>query len=148
MDKELIAPCGMNCGLCSNYLAMKNDLRTKGLKLPYCKGCRPRDKQCSFIKKKCERLRNHDLNFCYECTFFPCNKLLGLQKAYVTLYHVSMVENLTFIKMHGIDKFLENQKTKWRCPDCGGVLCCHNGICYSCGLEKLKLKKKMYRWEE
>jgi len=148
MHNELIAPCGMNCGICSNYLAMKNDVRSKGEKLPYCKGCRPRDKQCSFIKKKCETLRNHKVHFCYECNSFPCDNLFDLQKGYVTFYRVSMVENLDFIKEHGIDRFLESQKIKWRCPDCGEVICCHNGICYSCGLEKLKLKKNKYRWEE
>jgi hypothetical protein len=30
MFKELIAPCGMNCGVCANYLAMQNDLKKKG----------------------------------------------------------------------------------------------------------------------
>jgi hypothetical protein len=26
MEEKLIAPCGMNCGVCVSYLAMKNDL--------------------------------------------------------------------------------------------------------------------------
>ena len=29
MREELLAPCGMNCGLCSNYLAMENDRRRR-----------------------------------------------------------------------------------------------------------------------
>ena len=148
MNVELIAPCGMNCGICSSYLASKNDIRAKGVKLPYCKGCRPRNKQCSFIKKKCAKLLNQKVASCYECEDFPCNNLKQLEKRYVTLYRVSVVDNLTFIKAHGLDMFLENEKKKWQCPDCGGVICCHNGICYSCGLEKLKMKKKVYRWEE
>ena len=61
---------------------------------------------------------------------------------------MSMIENLNDIKDYGIKKFLEQQEKKWKCPECGGVVCCHNGICYSCGLEKLKSKKKKYSWEE
>jgi hypothetical protein len=61
---------------------------------------------------------------------------------------MSMVENLKYIKENGIAKLLEREEEKWQCPDCGGVICCHNGICFSCGLEKLKNKKKKYRWEE
>jgi len=59
-----------------------------------------------------------------------------------------LIDNLRFIKEYGLAKFLERQKKKWRCPDCGEVICCHNGICFSCGLEKLKNKKKIYRWED
>jgi len=28
----------------------------------------------------------------------------------------------------------------------GGVISCHNGICYSYGLEKLKNKNNIHRW--
>ena len=59
-----------------------------------------------------------------------------------------MIENLKFIKINGIDQFVEKENKKWKCPDCGGTISCHNGICFECGLDKLKQKKKMYRWEE
>ncbi len=49
MREELIAPCGMDCAVCSSYLALKNDVRAKGVRMAYCKGCRPRDKKCSFL---------------------------------------------------------------------------------------------------
>jgi hypothetical protein len=52
------------------------------------------------------------------------------------------------MKEHGVEKWLEREAEKWRCPECGGVICCHNGICYSCGLEKLKSKKKKYCWND
>jgi ubiquitin C-terminal hydrolase len=59
---------------------------------------------------------------------------------------MSMVKNLQCIKEYGMDKFLESEQEKWRCPECGGVICCHNGVCYSCGLDKLRTKKQVYRW--
>ncbi len=148
MRAELIAPCGMDCNVCSGYLALKHDVKEKGLKIPYCKGCRPRDKKCAFLKKRCELLLNKKVEFCYECEEFPCENLKHIDKRYRTLFRMSLIDNLRFIKEHGLAKFLERQKKKWRCTDCGEVICCHNGICFSCGLEKLKNKKKIYRWDD
>ena len=148
MEEILIAPCGMNCGICSSYLAMKNDLRRRGIMRTYCAGCRPRDKQCAFLKKKCALLMGGRVRFCYECADFPCLSLRHLDKRYRTQYRMSMVENLTDIKEHGMAEFLAKEEKKWRCPDCGAVVCCHNGICFACGLEKLKSKKKRYRWSD
>jgi hypothetical protein len=148
MRAELIAPCGMDCNVCSGYLALKHDVKEKGLKIPYCKGCRPRDKKCAFLKKRCELLLNKKVEFCYECEEFPCENLKHIDKRYRTLFRMSLIDNLRFIKEYGLAKFLERQKKKWRCTDCGEVICCHNGICFSCGLEKLKNKKKIYRWDD
>jgi hypothetical protein len=142
----LIAPCGMNCGLCSGYLALKNDVKSQGIRMAYCAGCRPRGKNCAFLKKKCDRLANGRVQYCYECADFPCRSLQHLDKRYRALYRMSMIENLEHIRRDGVQKFLEIEAKKWRCPECGGVVCCHNGICFSCGVEKLKNKKKMYRW--
>jgi hypothetical protein len=148
MEELLIAPCGMNCVLCSGYLALKHDIKSQGVKMPYCAGCRPRDKQCAFIKKQCERLMGGEVTYCYECPDFPCPTLKHLDKSYRERYRMSMIENLEFIRENGVDKLLEKEAEKWRCPNCGGVICCHNGICFECGLELLKAKKKRYRWEE
>jgi hypothetical protein len=100
------------------------------------------------MKKACALLGEGKVNYCFECADFPCRRLKALDKRYRTNYRMSMIENLTYIKEHGIQEFLEKETIKWRCPECGGVICCHNGICYDCGLEKLKAKKKKYRWEE
>ena len=147
LRKELIAPCGMNCNVCSNYLALENDTKAKGVKLPYCIGCRLRDKKCSFVKKKCEKLLHNKIDFCYECSEFPCDLIIKLGKRYEERYHMNMVDNLKYIKEHGMEKFLEVEKKKWECSKCGKTICCHNGVCYSCDLEKMKTKKKNYRWE-
>jgi hypothetical protein len=147
VNEELIAPCGMNCGLCASYLAMKNDLKKKGFGKTYCVGCLPGHKNCHY-KKQCELLRKGLVRFCYECGDFPCRRLKTLDKRYRTFYHMSMIENLECIRNIGIKPFLEKQEEKWKCPECGVVICCHNGLCYKCNLDKLRQKKHKYRWEE
>src|SRR3989304_284226 len=140
MDEELIAPCGMNCNICSAYLAYKYKVKDKGLKLAYCTGCRPRNKQCAFLKKKCKSglLLNGQVDYCYECPDFPCERLHNLDQRYVINYGESFIENLQCIKERGINQFLLREEEKWRCPECGDVISCHNGICYDCGLSRLE----------
>jgi hypothetical protein len=58
-----------------------------------------------------------------------------------------MLENLETIRDHGIEAFLDREEAKWRCPECGGTICCHNGLCMKCELETLR-RKKRYRWGE
>jgi hypothetical protein len=147
MENELVAPCGMNCAICSGYLALKYDVKSKGIRTPYCKGCPPRNKKCAFLKKKCELLLNDKVRFCYECDGFPCENLKHIDKRYRTLFRMSPIDNLRSIQKNGVLRFREAQKKTWMCPKCGETICCHNGICFNCGLDALKNKKKLYRWE-
>lgn len=148
---ELIAPCGMNCNVCSGYLAFTNDVKNQGIKMPYCEGCRPRDKKCAFLKKSCELLLSNKVEFCSECKDYPCEKLKHVDKRYQTLFRMSLIGNLESIEEDGILKFLEAQEEKWRCSKCGGIVCCHNGLCFNCDLDELReralARKKLYRWE-
>ena len=148
MNEELIAPCGMNCGICSGYLAYKHDVKSKGIRMPYCLGCRPRDKKCAFLKKRCNLLLSGKVQYCYECSNYPCERLNHIDTRYRNLHRMSMIENLEFIKKKGINQFLEKEEERWKCPNCGGVISCHNGICFDCGLDILKNKRNLYRWDD
>lgn len=147
MEEELIAPCGMNCGLCVNYQFMEKDLNKQGFHRTYCPGCIPRGKNCTFMSSHCELVGKGLVRFCFECEKFPCTRLKALDKRYKTKYHMSMIENLTLIKECGMEKFLESEENNWRCPQCGSVICCHNGLCLNCGIDRLH-KNKKYCWGE
>ncbi|MBN1369722.1 MAG: DUF3795 domain-containing protein [Dehalococcoidaceae bacterium] len=146
MDKELIAPCGMNCGLCANYLAMQNGLKKKGFHKDYCAGCRPRGENCTYMDKQCSLLGNGLINFCCDCADFPCRRLKSLDKRYRTFYHMSNIENLKFIKENGIESLLEREAKKWKCPECEGVISCHNGICFRCHPDDMRDRAIISRW--
>lgn len=75
MEEKLIAPCGMNCGVCINYLTMKNNLHKQGSHRRYCAGCIPRGKNCTYKKISCNLLEKGLVRFCLECEQFPCKRL-------------------------------------------------------------------------
>ena len=138
----------MNCALCSSYLALKHDLRAKRIKMARCVGCRLGRKNCAFLKKQCVKLSKGEVTFCFECQSFPCNRLKTIDERYRTHYRMSLVGNLQFIKENGIEELLKEQEKLWRCKSCGEMICCHNGLCYNCDQEKLRKKRKKYRWNE
>ena len=147
-SKDLVAPCGMDCNVCSGYLAIRHDLKRKGIRMSTCAGCRPRDKHCAFLKKRCASLRNQMVSFCYECKEYPCENLVHIDTRYTTYFRMSLLDNLLMIQKNGMDQFLRAEADKWRCPACGGVICCHNGLCFHCDTDRLKKKKQKYRWDD
>jgi len=141
VDNNLAAPCGLFCGSCRQYLAWKKDLlEEKGLKIG-CKGCRIRNKNCMFIRRDCPALRKKELEFCYECEKFPCQKLQKMDDLYQGRYFVSLVENLKRIEDIGVDMWLKEQEKLYTCPNCEGEICVHDAECYDCG-NKINPNKK------
>jgi hypothetical protein len=131
MKLSLIAPCGMNCGICYAYLREKDK----------CPGCRlfNAKEPVSIARckiKNCEIIQKGKVKYCFECDNFPCKNLKHLDKRYRTKYNMSEIENLEYIKKNGIRKFISNEKTRWACSKCGGTICVHKGYCYSCGKKK------------
>jgi len=125
----LIAPCGMNCGICISFFGYT--LHGKKRKRP-CSGCRFRKTQCAFLKQQCDTLATRRIEYCFECTGFPCENLTTLDTRYRDKYGMSMIENLRYIQTQGIEQFLKNEQERWTCATCGGVICVHNETCYTC----------------
>ena len=124
---ELIAPCGMNCGVCMAYLRKKNKCdgcRTvEGYKLNHCV-------KCAILN--CVLLKDTESKFCYECVKFPCTRMKQLDKRYRLKYNSSFLVNLEKIKTEGLDAFVQSESMKWKCPSCGGTVCIHTQICSTC----------------
>jgi len=130
---SLIAPCGMNCGICMAYLRGKNK----------CPGCRATGVDNPITRrwckiKTCESLQGAKTRYCLQCESFPCARLKHLDKRYRTKYGMSMIANLENIKAGGIRKFVANEKVRWACPECGGTICVHRQYCYHCGKSNQK----------
>ncbi len=123
MKKEMVAPCGMNCSLCSWVLDPSK---------PGCVGCRRRGRGCVHKKGLCPKLAGSEIKFCYLCAKFPCPSLLLIEQRYVRAHNYSFVENLNFIRQRGMPAFLKRESKRYACPSCGKLLTVHSDICPHC----------------
>lgn len=128
LTSSLIAPCGMNCGLCLGYHRIKNK----------CAGCQSASSNkpnhciiCSI--KNCELLSSRKSKFCFTCHKYPCRRIKKLDKRYRSKYGMSMIENLNTIKEIGVRIFILREKQKWACSKCGNIICVHREHCLVCG---------------
>lgn len=132
LKTSLIAPCGMNCGLCLGYQRVKNHCPGCNFVSPdkpnYCLHC---------IIKNCEYFSKNNAKYCYNCDKYPCKRMKQLDKRYRTRYGMSMIENLNTIKSQGIRKFVASEKQKWTCEKCGNIICVHRPNCPVCGAERM-----------
>ncbi|HLO59267.1 MAG TPA: DUF3795 domain-containing protein [Bacteroidales bacterium] len=134
---KIIAPCGMNCGLCIGHLRDKKP----------CGGCYRIDdpnkpKVCRSCKiANCELLAETESGYCFDCKIYPCTRLKNLDLRYKSKYGMSMIENLDDIKKSGIETFLKAEDLKWKCKVCGATICVHRVFCLNC---KTIIDKKTY----
>lgn len=129
IKSNMIAPCGMNCALCMGYQRKKN----------HCEGCNSlTHTRVKCVIKYCEHLKESEKKFCSGCGKYPCRRLKDLDKRYRTKYGMSMIENLNMIKEKGIRYFVNNEKSRWKCPSCGNIICVHRPACTICGAERKK----------
>jgi hypothetical protein len=113
----MVAPCGINCGLCECRTAKDNPallsyLVSVGIRedrLP-CGGCREIKGACPVLEVECDTYRcisERGLTFCYECSDFPCSRLNPAADRAQQLPHNTKVFNLCYIQRQGLTKFLE-----------------------------------------
>lgn len=126
LSRSHIAPCGMNCALCMGFQREKRKCHGCNIDDPnkpgYCRSC--------FVVT-CEKREEEDL--CFDCEDLPCKRIRQLDKRYRSKYHMSMMENLQFIREKGIDQFLENERKRFTCPNCGLLISVHRENCMNCG---------------
>jgi hypothetical protein len=122
MNAHLIAPCGMNCGICMAHLRERNR----------CPGCR----SPGWLHRNCRIRTCADMpgKYCFSCSAFPCRNVQRLDARYRKKYGMSMIENLEAIRTGGIRKFVAGEKERWACPACGGTVNVHRHCCTKCGM--------------
>lgn len=114
--EEMIAPCGMNCGICSGFLRSENR----------CPGCFS-GRKVNGRPIKCSRrlCKKREGKYCFECKDFPCDSIKRLDDRYRKRYGMSEIENLQMIKDRGVAKFLMEEEAKYIRGD--KVFCVHDG---------------------
>ncbi|MGD9873822.1 MAG: DUF3795 domain-containing protein [Kiritimatiellia bacterium] len=126
MNGSSIAPCGVICDICLGFQRSKNTCvgcNVVGSKAYHCEAC---------SIKSCPEKQGNPLLLCGDCEKFPCRRIKNLDKRYRTKYGESNIENLRAIAEQGMDVFIAQQEEKWKCPQCGKLLCVHRAVCLNC----------------
>lgn len=125
IDTNMFAPCGMNCKVCYKHCYHKKPcagcLNSDKGKPEHCRKCRIKD---------CVKLKS--ITYCYECIDFPCKLIKNLEKSYNKRYQASLIENSKSVKEKGLGEFMKEQKEKYTCPICKGIISIHDKECSEC----------------
>ena len=134
VKEELLAPCGLWCGVCSIYIAHENNnIKFKEKLLPAykafaktlddiaCTGCLSEDtvfpvcKMCA-IKKCC---KDRNIKGCYQCEEFPCKYIDNFP---IPVGKKVILRSVPFWRKHGTEKYVEAEMDRYHCPECGNQL--------------------------
>jgi len=139
--------CGLYCGACPFLTATQkgeNNLKqlhekiskkNKNIELRdlKCKGCK--SQQHSIYCESCEIrecAEKRGIEYCYECSQYPCDFLKNFRNDDAS-HHSVIFKNLETIQMMGKNKWLENQKKRWQCDECGEEYTWYDKECQNCG---------------
>ena len=146
VDKALLSPCGLYCGVCRVYIAHKdNDIKFKeelfpiykaygaksvddmacegclseGIVFPFCQSCAIKD--CIKDKK---------IEGCCQCEEFPCEIIDNWPSA---PGKEIILRNIPAWRELGTEKWVEQVEDRYKCPECGKQL--YRGVtnCNKCG---------------
>ena len=131
IEAHMIAPCGLDCKLCSRHL--QADHPCPGCNGP--DGCKPDCCRVDCAIVHCAVRKTLPGGFCDACVKFPCADVMEKETRYSNAYPMveTPIGNLAYIRKCGMDAFLKQERRRWSCPDCGGIICVHDGVCSGCG---------------
>lgn len=141
MDSALVAPCGLYCGVCAIYMADRdNNLKFKERLVDVYKGnilgkgklkgsenLSVEDIKCSGclsddVFMYCERCeiknctREKGYTGCHQCDEFPCRHIENFP---MTVGKKVILRAVPYWKEVGTEKFIEDEESRYLCPECG-----------------------------
>jgi len=145
---KLVGICGIYCGTCPSYLAFQKNDMERLEKMSIEKGLYIHELQCDGCLS--DRLASHcidckhgfrtcaaekQVKWCFECDDFPCQRLEDFKDVHIVngiSHHEHLIEELKYIKDHGIEDWVKLQDKKALCSGCGEVLYWFDRECPDC----------------
>ena len=126
VKKELLAPCGLYCGVCGVYIAYRdNNTKFKerlttvyGVPVEQiaCEGCL--SSSPFVLGHKCpikSCVKNKGLEGCHQCTAFPCSLIENFSFA---VGKKVMLRAIPTWRELGTEKWVEEEEKRYICPNC------------------------------
>ena len=130
VKKELLAPCGLYCGVCGILIAHRDDnLKFKerltavygvGVDDIRCQGCLSDDlfKYCRICPiRSCTTEKG--IEGCHQCADFPCNFLEGFP---LPVGKKVILRAIPAWRELGTERWVEEEEKRYHCPHCGSAL--------------------------
>jgi hypothetical protein len=154
LSKELLAPCGLYCGVCGVYIATRDDNKKFKAILARLYGTKPEETRCfgcmqldqgklhSYCKqcqiRECVRIKEY--YSCHQCREWPCAKVDNFAFATgVRVMKRAIPKWREKVATHGHEEgsiaWARSECERYHCLSCGGVLFRGAQRCRSCGRE-------------
>ncbi len=160
--EHLAAACGTYCGACPAYLAKHGEdeqIKTKRQKklasepakalkgIPpsnwmnglLCDGCLSGGKlapHCQNCNIRLCALNKESNSRCSDCKELPCYRVAGLINMGRYLHRKEYLPNLAKIREMGVQKWVQYEADRWRCPQCGLPMQWYDAECIGCGAKR------------
>ena len=134
------AYCGLYCESCSLYIGTQSEQArleilaqryTKTIEEMKCRGCR--SDELSFYCRTCKMkacIKEKGLNFCSECTEYPCSVLNEFQSQMP--HRAELFESLDYVRDNGYNQWCEKMNTDFGCEECGTINSIYDIKCRKC----------------
>lgn len=133
LQKELLSPCGLYCGVCAIRIADRdNNQRFKeklapvyGLKPEdlHCQGCMSRDENEIFVYcKSCPVktcVKEKEIKGCYQCDDFPCEHIENFP---IPVGKKVIMRAIPQWRELGTEAWVIQEEARYICPKCGHLL--------------------------
>lgn len=143
INKELLAPCGLYCGVCGVLIAYRdnNSKFKKKLAALYgvteeeiqCEGCKSKVvfKYCKICPiKSCTEAKGYE--GCHECDDFPCNLIKQFP---MPVGRKVMLRAIPEWREKGAAQWIADEVKRYHCPECGYILFRGAKRCRNCKKE-------------
>jgi hypothetical protein len=146
INNDLLAPCGLYCGVCAVYIAHKNNnQKFKKVLFPIykafvktvdevsCTGCLS-DGVVFPVCKKCpikDCTREKGINGCHECEEWPCRYIENFP---IPVGKKVINRTIPTWRELGTEEFVKREEERYHCPECGNKLFRGVKKCNKCGI--------------
>ena len=146
INKALLAPCGLYCGVCAIYIAHRdNNLKFKeklmNVYKPFveniddvqCLGCLSDEVVFGYCQtcpiKSC--VKEKELEGCYQCDEWPCK---NIKRFPIAVGKKVIMRAIPQWRELGTEKWVEQEEMRYRCPECSNPLFRGTKRCNKCGI--------------
>ncbi|NVM53408.1 MAG: DUF3795 domain-containing protein [Candidatus Helarchaeota archaeon] len=144
VNKALLSPCGLYCGVCAIYIAHRDNnlkFKQKLIKVyaPYasklediqCAGCLSDDIIFGYCQscpiRTCTKKKS--LESCHQCDEFPCKFIKNFP---IPVGKKVILRAIPEWRKLGTEKWIESEEKRYHCPECGNPLFRGTKRCNKC----------------